>query len=167
MEGGGTISLGTEGLLASNSSMRTNWFSPPVWQVEALSLLGERGRSYWIEARDVSLPESEWTRFQRVAMTIDVRPLGMTLAPNLAFRIREFVADPPVLELRRFFGGPSLQIVLFGARTNAYVLESSSSLDAQPGGWSIDSTVTLTNSFHFFLPMTADEPARFFRVRKN
>jgi hypothetical protein len=166
-ESGGMITLSSNGLVAANSSLRTNAFTSPVWQVGSPSLLGEPGRSYWIEVRDSNLPGEDWTLFRRVALTGAVRPLGIVPELNLSFRVREFVADPPLLEMRRLFGGPWLQVVLFGARTSSYAIESASNVEAPTGGWSTDSTVTLTNSFHFFPPVWADEPARFFRVRMD
>jgi len=87
--------------------------------------------------------------------------------PNTAFRVWEFVADPPLVELSRI-GSGQLQLLLYGAPPKSLEVQAAASLDMPPGGWGTWATTgPMTNSFRLFLPFAPPPNTNcFYRARE-
>lgn len=121
--------------------------------------------SYWVEQRDTRWPDSPWQFMARVPMTTTFQTFAPAPPPNTAFRVREFVADPPILDLGQA-GNAQTQLILYGATNKTYAVQSTNALSETPGDWPLLETVNMTNSFRIFPPAAATEEKQFFRARE-
>jgi hypothetical protein len=131
----------------------------------ALVLHAPAWRSYQVETRDARVPGSAWRLWARVPQTNVLQALSGPPPEGQAFRVREFVADPPVVDLHRM--GPQLgRMVLYGVRGQTYRVESRESLGPMVPWAPWSGSVTLTNSFRWLTPVPIVlEPERYFRGR--
>jgi len=155
------INPGTVFLLANVAVTLPGLITQPS---PAMVLQGQAWHSYWVEQRDLSSPASPWTFLARVALTNSLQAFAATPPPQTTFRVAEFIADPPIVDLWRL-PDQSAQLVLYGATNRTYSLESSARLGAGALWTSIDS-VSMTNAFRVFQPSAMSDPKRFFRARQ-
>jgi hypothetical protein len=89
------------------------------------------------------------------------------LLRSAAFRVRELIADPPLVEIHPA-GGPALGLILHGLPGRSYAVETTPSLDALPADWQLwGATGLMTNSFRFLPPFMPGENARSFRAEEQ
>ncbi len=163
---GGTILLNAEGWLTANLSINLpagHPLLPPVLAATpALTVHGRAWRSYWVETRD-SRPGSPWAFVARVPLTNDTQKIAEISRANTAYRIREFVADEPILDLRHV-SQTEVQLILYGTPGRDYEVQSADSLDSPTIDWDrLDTTGSMTNSFRIFESFAPSEPRQFHR----
>jgi len=168
---GGTILLPGNVLLLVNVAVQIAGHPvlPPVVSAGAsVSLYGRAWHSYWVEVQDTRVPQSVWQLLTRVAQTNDLQVIGGPPKSWQAFRVWEFMADPPLLDLHRAGVGLAYPI-LFGTTNKAYSLETAVSLDGLPASWSLwgSGTGTMTNTFRILPALPTTEPTQFFRARQD
>jgi len=165
----GVILLGEEAFLLANVSIEIQPGNPvlpaTLARTPALTLYGRPWHSYWVETRDRRSAESPWVFFARVPMTTTLQVIAPVAPPNMAFQVREFIADLPILDI---FDAPGqqVQLVLYGTPSRAYEIQSVSGADAglpwQPGD-----VATMTNSFRIFAPIPAPGTQQLFRAKQR
>jgi hypothetical protein len=127
-----------------------------------LTLYAQPWNSYLVEERNTLIPNSPFTFDARVPLTNTFQAFASAPPPNTAFRITEFVADPPLLD-EVLFPGPQDELILYGAPGKTYQIQSNTNL---PGSWTPGSTVAMTNSFRIFAPVPVMPPSGFFRAKQ-
>jgi hypothetical protein len=159
----GTILLSNGPFLLANVSINIpgNVIPPSP----TLTLYGQAWHSYWVDKRDTSSPDSVWIFAARVPLTNAFQVFAPAPPPHTAFRVKEFVADPSILDLNRE-GGGQVQLVLYGAPPKTFVLLSSASL-GDTANWQPGASVTLTNPFRIFPPMLATNTTFFLRAKEQ
>ena len=154
---------GVTGSLASNA------FGPGVVSAGAsVSLYGKAWHSYWVEVRDTRNPANAWRLFQLVPATNDLQVISGPPKSWQAFRVSEFVADPPLLDIRR--DGPlAARLVLYGPLARSFRVESTNLLATAPAAWppTTLSTGPMTNTFRIFPAFPTTEPKRFYRAKQE
>lgn len=168
---GGTILLPNSVFLLVNVAVQIAGHPvlPPVVSAGAsVSLYGRAWHGYWVEWRDTRVADSPWQFYSRVAQTNALQVVGGPPQSWQAFRVWEFMADPPILDLRRAGAGQAYPI-LFGATNKAYGVETAASLDSESITWSPwgESTGTMTNTFRILPAFPATEPKQFFRAKQE
>ena len=139
---------------------------PTLIASPTLTLYGKAWHSYWVERRDTSVPGSSWVFAARVPLTSSFQAFAPAPPPNTAFRVFEFVADPPILELWPQ-PGQQVQLVLYGAPAKTFELQTTNTLPKLPTTWSFyETTGTMTNSFRIFPPFTPSNPRLFYRAKE-
>jgi hypothetical protein len=165
---GGTLLLNEQALLLGNVALSIGAGHPFLPAVLAasptLTLFGNAWDSYAVEKRDTSSTDGPWALASRVPLTSTSQALASSVPPDTNFRVVEFVADPPLLDLWRV-GSGGVKLVLFGANKN-YRVESTGNL-ADPITWTTESHVSMTNSFRIFPSNPTTEPARFYRTTQE
>jgi hypothetical protein len=131
----------------------------------AMVLHGLAWQSYWVEQRDTRNAANPWQFLARVPQTNEFQTFASAPRPDAAFRVWEFTADPPILDLWRQADG-QVQLVLYGATNKTYAVQSTNSLPNIAGDWPEMATASMTNSFRIFPPVPAIESSRFYRGRQ-
>jgi hypothetical protein len=166
---GGAILLPTNIFLLVNVAVNIagNPVLPPVVSAgSSVSLYGRAWHSYWVEQRNTSDSASAWALFQRVPLTNDLQVISGPPEPWQAFRVWEFVADPPIVDLNRSVGG-QLQLVLYGAPPKSFEVQTTNSLGLRSATWATYGTTgAMTNSFRIFPPFTPTDVKRFYRGKE-
>ena len=164
----GVILLGTQAFLLQNININIpagNPLLPPVTNSGPnLTLYGVVGHSYLIEQLNTAIPGANWQYFLRVPLTNALQEISAAPPPNIAFRITDFVADPPLLDL---FKAPlqNVEVVLYGATNKTYELDSATDL-VSPSLWTSNAVAVMTNAFRFFPPIVVSGPGTFFRAKQ-
>ena len=168
-QNGGVILLGTQAFLLQNVAINIpagNPVLPPLTNSGPnLTLFGTAWHSYLIEQLNTSIPGATWQFFLRVPLTNALQEISSFAPPaDIAFRVTDFVADPPLLNLATV---PPLrvQIVLYGATNKTYELDSATSLHL-PTLWASNAVAVMTNAFRIFPPTDGSGPAKFFRAKQ-
>ena len=165
---GGTTLLTNSVFLLEDVAV--NWAGsmilPPVaTATNTLSLYGQPWHSYRVEVLDTRNLGNSWQFYTRVPLTNAVQVIGGVPKSWQNFRVHEFVADPPILDLN-IVGKQSGQIVLYARTNQTCRVDTATDLAGmilwQP--WSSD--IAMTNSFRIFAPTALTAPAQFFRGRK-
>lgn len=163
---GGVILLPQDAMLLANVRLEINGHPillPLVTASSALTLYGQPWHSYQVE-RQPTGGGAVWQLWRRVPATNALTALAPVVPSGWQFRVMEFVADPPILELNRTSSG-QVQLTLFGAPTMTCEIESGSELT--PGAaWEPGATVEMTNSFRILPPLLPTEAYRFQRARE-
>ena len=139
---------------------------PAVSPGAAVSLYGRAWHSYWVEARDTRDAANPWGLFARVPLTNDIQVVSGPPDSWRAFRVREFMADPPLLDLWPL---PSQQgqLVLYGATNVSFRVETTNSLPTPPAGWAPwADTGSMTNTFRILPTFPTTDTQRFWRARQ-
>jgi hypothetical protein len=162
----GTILLNTQAFLLANVAINIaagNPVLPPTLIASpTLTLYGQAWHSYLVENRNPLIPNNPFTFVARVPLTNAFQAFASAPPPNTAFRITEFVADPPLLD-QVLLPEQLDELILYGAPGKSYQIQSETSLQ---GSWTLGSTVAMTNSFRIFAPAPATAPAGFFRAKQ-
>jgi hypothetical protein len=133
----------------------------------SVSLYGRIWRSYWVEVRDTRAAESPWQFYARVPQTNALQVISGPPKPWQAFRVWEFVADPPILDMVRA-GRTNVGVVLYGTPPRNYAVETSPRLDVPAPVWTPwTSTGPMTNSFRIFPAFRPAEARRFYRGKEQ
>ena len=138
---------------------------PPI-SISAPNIVvrGTPWHSYLLEQRSSLSPDAPWQFFSRVPLTNYFQKAFGKPPANTDFRVTEFIADPPILELS-LLPAHQAQLLLYGTTTNTYQIESATTLIA-PVTWTPGDLAAMTNAFRFFPSASAIEPSRFFRAKK-
>ena len=164
----GVILLGTQAFLLQNININIpagNPLLPPVTNSGPnLTLYGVAFHSYLIEQLDTTIPGANWQFFLRVPLTNGLQAVSAASPPNRAFRITDFVADPPLLDL---FKVPiqNVGMVLYGAPSKTYELDSATDLGSVPL-WASNAVAVMTNAFRVLPPVVVSGPERYFRAKQ-
>jgi hypothetical protein len=162
-QNGGAMLLNTQAFLLANVTINIppgNPVLPPTLIASSsLTLYGQPWNSYLVEAQNTLIPESPFTFAARVPLTNAFQAFASAPPPNTAFRITEFVADPPTLDLV-FLPGSQYEVILYGAPGKTYQIQSTTNLLS---AWAPTSVVTMTNSFRIFGPAPVISLDIFFR----
>jgi len=170
-QNGGTILLNHNVFLLVNVALNVpagNPVLPPVVSAgPSLSLYGRAGHSYWIDVRDTREAGSPWQLYRRVPQTNDIQVIGGPPLPWQAFRVSEFVADPPIVDI-----SPTdlhaAQLVLYGTPGRTFRVQSTDSIDVLPADWEIWATVAdMTNSFRILPTFLTTEEKGFYRAARE
>lgn len=169
---GGVILFNEDGMLLSNVSIDIpagNPVLPPtVTASPSLSLYGKAWHSYWIEVRDATDLASEWNLLFRVPLTNDLQVLTSSPARETVYRVHEFVADPPLVDL--WLDAPkTAHFVIYGKPGASFHLEAAAAVPAAPAGWTPwgTSTGVMTNSFRITPTFETTGTRQFFRARQE
>ena len=164
----GVILLGTQAFLLQNININIpagNPLLPPMTNTGPnLTLYGVAGHSYLIEQLNTTIPSANWQYFLRVPLTNALQEISAGPPPNIAFRITDFVADPPLLDLLKV-PIQNVEVVLYGATNKTYELDSAPSLDSPPP-WTSNAVAVMTNAFRIFAPVAPTGPENFFRAKQ-
>jgi hypothetical protein len=168
-QNGGVILLGTQAFLLQNVAINIpagNPVLPPLTNSGPnLTLFGTAWHSYLIEQLNTSIPGATWQFFLRVPLTNALQEISSFAPPaDIAFRLTDFVADPPLLNLATV-SPLGVQIVLYGATNKTYELDSATSLHL-PTLWTSNAVAVMTNAFRIFPPTDGSGPAKFFRAKQ-
>lgn len=166
---GATILLNTQALLLANVEVRIpsgHPILPPNLAASyALTLYGRAGRSYSIDTKDWGTPGSPWQFYGRVPLTDDIQVVSDSVSTNRSFRVREFAASPPILDLAQ--ASPQTgQLILYGTPGKSVRLGWTTNLN-DPQSWTFEPGVELTNAFQFLFFDTTTMPVRFFRAMEE
>jgi hypothetical protein len=167
---GGVILLNDEAWLLANVAINIqsgNPVLPPALIASpTLTLYGKTWNSYWIEKRDTSAKAGAWEFVARVPLTNTFQAFAPTPKPNTAYRVREFVADPAILDIN-LINGTDVQLVLYGQPQISFDVQSAQNIDVSPVVWSpLVATDPMTNSFRIPPPLTPAGTKQFYRSRK-
>jgi hypothetical protein len=170
-QNGGVILLNDQAWLLGNVSINIppgNAVLPPTLVASnTLSLYGKAWHSYWVEKLDTSNPASGWQFVARVPLTNAFQAFAGAPPPNTAYRVWEFVADPPILDAFRT-PGQQYFLVLYGATNKTYQLQSTSDL-TPPSIWTPGTVISMTNAFRILPPAPFGPPgtSQFFRAKEQ
>jgi aryl carrier-like protein len=168
-QNGGVILLGSQAFLLANVNVTIppgNPVLPPaVISGPNLTLYGTAWRSYLVEQQSTLNPTNAWQFFLRVPLTNSFQPIAGSPAEQTAFRVTEFIANPPIVDLNRVPTN-QFQLVLYGVPASNFELLSRTNLTTG-ATWQPLTSVTLTNPFRIFAPMTATNAARFYRAKQS
>ena len=169
-QNGGVILLNDRAFLLSNVAINIppgNPVLPPTLVVSStLNLYGKAWHSYWVEQRDTRFADSPWVFTARVPLTNAFQAFASAPPANTAYRVSEFVADPAILDLNRV-SKTNVQMVLYGALSKSFEVQTTNSFDRLPPAWSTWATTgAMTNSFRIFPPFTPSGPQRFYRGKE-
>jgi hypothetical protein len=162
----GSIVFNDQAFLLANVSINIpsgNPLLPPTLIASpTLTLYGKPWHSYWIEKRDTRQALNPWLFAARVPLTNSFQPFAPAPLPDTEFRLFDFVANPPILDLVQA-ANHQVQIVLYGTpNTTAQVV---SKTEVQPPStWQTWSTIAMTNAFRIFPPASPADPRRFFKA---
>jgi hypothetical protein len=170
-QNGGTIIFNNQAFLLANVAINIppgNPVLPPTLiAAPTLTLYGQAWHSYWVEKLDTSNPASGWQFVARVPLTNAFQTFAAAPPPNTAYRVREFVADPPILDI---FRAPGQQyfLILYGATSKTYQIQSTSDL-TPPSTWTPGTVVSMTNAFRILppAPIGPSGPRQFFRAKQQ
>jgi len=170
-QNGGTILFNDQAFLLANVAINIppgNPVLPPTLiAAPTLTLYGQAWHSYWVEKLDTSNPANGWQFVARVPLTNALQAFAAAPPPNTAYRVREFVADPPILDI---FRTPVQQsfLILYGATNKTYQIESTSDL-TPPSTWTPGTVVAMTNAFRFLPPepIGPSGPQQFFQAKQQ
>ena len=167
---GGVILLNDEAWLLANVAINIqsgNPVLPPALIASpTLTLYGKTWNSYWIEKRDTSAKAGAWEFVARVPLTNTFQAFAPTPKPNTAYRVREFVADPAILDIN-LINGTDVQLVLYGQPQISFDVQSAQNIDVSPVVWSpLVATDPMTNSFRILPPLRPAGTKQFYRSRK-
>ena len=125
------------------------------------------GHSYLLEQRRLFPPDAPWEFFRRVPQMDDFQKVFGAPPANTGFRVTEFIADPPVLEMS-VLSPTQVQLLLYGTPTGTYQLESVPNLQVDsPIPWTLGDVVVMTNAFRFLPPTLSTDPTYFFQAIKR
>ena len=170
-QNGGTILFNDQALLLANVAINIppgNPVLPPTLIAAAtLTLYGQAWHSYWVEKLDTSNPTNGWQFVARVPLTNAFQAFAAAPPPNTAFRVRDFVADPPILDIFRT-PGPQYFLILYGATNKTYQVQFTSDL-TPPSAWTPGTVVAMTNAFRFLppAPIGPSGSGQFFRAKQQ
>ena len=104
----------------------------------------------------------------RVPLTNALQVFAPAPPPNTGFRVWEFVADPPILDISRV-APQTAQFVFYGATNRSFSLETTSVLEVTPEPWSPSglSTGPMTNTFRIFPSFPTMDEKRFYRAKQE
>ena len=164
----GVILLGTSVFLLQNINLNIPAGNPVLPAVTnsgpSLNLYGLAGHSYLIEDLNTTVPGATWQTFLRVPLTNALQQIAGAVPASLAFRITDFVADPPLLDLLKLPAN-YLEVVLYGATNKTYELDSSTNLASLPP-WTSNNIAIMTNAFRIFPSFPKTPPKQFFRAKQ-
>jgi len=164
----GTVSLGTSAFLLCNVDIHIpagNPVLPPTIAASStLTLYGKAWHSYWVDMRDTTVPLNPWVFALRVPLTNSLQPLALTLAADTDYRVYEFVADPPILDISPAPNNHSRLIVYETPGMTDAIIKASSLTNGTV--WAVDGTVIMTNSFRDLGTTSNSYPARYFRAKR-
>jgi hypothetical protein len=164
----GVILLGTQAFLLANVGINIppgNPILPATLSASpTLTLYGRPWHSYWIEKRDTRSNLNPWTFATRVPLTTAFQAVAPAPPPNTEFRIWDFTADPPILDLFPATGHQTLMIIYdTPGKTNQLLTAT----NVKPGTtWQPGATASMTNAFRIMVPTVASDPVRFFRAKR-
>jgi hypothetical protein len=130
-----------------------------------LALYGNPGASYQIVC-STNLLMTNWLPTWRVPMTNSYALFNANDSlPQVFYRVWEFFADPPILELGGV-GTSSMALLLYGEAGTNYGLQATTNL-ANSNAWFPAMNFMLTNSFQFISEGTTTNRALFFRAKRQ
>ena len=158
----GLILFGDQAFLLANVAVSV----PPGKSIPpspTLTLYGQAWHSYQVEKRDTSVPGSPWMLAARVPLTNAFQAFAPSPPPSAAFRVWEFVADPPIVDIYLTSGGV-VGLVLYGAPPKSYAVQQTPNVRGAPAVWSPwDATGPMTNSFRLFPAFVPADARQFYR----
>jgi hypothetical protein len=167
-ENGGTILFNNQFLLLANVAINIPAGNPilPATLVasSALTLYGQAWNSYQVEEWNMLAPRSPVTVLL-VPLTNSFETIAATPAPNIAFLVTDFVANPPILQLA-LTPDSEVQLVLYAASNETYQIQITTNLGGKIT-WTNGSSVVMTNSFRIFPPTLPAQPALFYRAEQQ
>jgi hypothetical protein len=165
----GTILLNNQAFLLANVAINIPPGNPvlPATLIASpnLTLYGQPWHSYWIESRDTRSVSNVWEFEARVPMTTAFQPILPAPGANTEYRVWDFIADPPVLDLFPA-AGRQTRCVIYDAPGKTNQLLSATSI--APGTvWQPGATTIMTNAFRILAPTAATDPVRFYRAKRR
>jgi hypothetical protein len=170
-QNGGTVLFNDQAFLLANVAISIppgNPVLPPTLVASpTLTLYGKAWHSYWVEKLDTSNPATGWQFVARVPLTNAFQTFAGAPPPNTAYRVWEFVADPPILDVFRA-PGQQYYLILYGATSETYQLQSTPDL-TPPSTWTPGTVVNMTNAFRILPPAPFGPPgtSQFFRAKEE
>ena len=165
---GGIILLNNQAFLLANVAINIppgNPVLPPTLTASStLTLYGQPWHSYWVEKRDTLSSTNPWVFVARIPLTAALQPLIPVPGANTEYRVWEFIADPPLLDLFSV-AGHQAQCVIYDApgKTNQLL----TAVSVAPGAtWQPGAVTVMTNSFRILAPAAASDPQRFYRAKR-
>jgi hypothetical protein len=164
----GVILLNNNVFLLENVAI--NWAGSPALPAatiasSSLSLYGQPWHSYRVDVMPAGGPSNSWQFYARVPLTNAVQLVGSTPGTGQTFRVYEFQANPPILDLISL-GQQLGQFVLYGLTNQTYRVETTSNLSSLVSWLPWSPSISMTNSFRIFAPTNLAAPAQFFRGRE-
>ncbi|MBL9171787.1 MAG: hypothetical protein JNN07_28920 [Verrucomicrobiales bacterium] len=164
---GGTIDLGSGALITSGVLIRISPGSPglPPTLLDAhqLVLHGQPWHSYRVDRYLLPATGGEAELYVRVPLLTEFQSIGAAVEAGLGFIAKEFVMDPPGLELSPL-SGIGVRKVVYGPPGKNYDLLATERVDAVwPWPWL--ATITLTNSFSILPDEPLSIPQRYFKLQ--
>jgi hypothetical protein len=105
-----------------------------------------------------------WVFAALIPLTAPFQAIAGAPPPDTEFRVSEFVADPPILDLLRV-PGQQVQTVVYDTPGKTNQLLTATSLS--PGTiWQPGVVTLMTNSFRIMAPVPATDPVRFYRAHR-
>lgn len=162
----GSIQLNREGLILAGVAIKTlagNGTPPAVnlTNINRTLLFGRPWHSYWVDQRSTSSPTNPWTFYQRVPLTNDFQTIAPSAAVSTEFYVREFVANPQLLDIS-VRTGPNVQLVLYAPTNQSFTIQATTNL--APANWTTLTSVTMTNTFRILPEIPVTTPQRYFRA---
>jgi ureidoglycolate hydrolase len=164
----GAISLNSQVLLLANVAINIppgNPILPPTLAASpTLTLYGQPGHSFWIEKRDTRSDLNPWMFVARVPLTNAFQVVAPAASPNTEYRVWDFVADPPIIDILPA-AGHQIQLVIYDTpgRTNQLLTATTLAPGTQ---WQAGPATVMTNAFLTLPPTAASDPVRFFRAKR-
>jgi len=118
--------------------------------------------------RDATDLASEWNLLFRVPLTNDLQVLAPSPARDTVYRVHEFVADPPLVDL--WLDAPkTAHFVIYGKPGASFHLDAAAAVPAAPAGWTPwgTSTGVMSNSFRITPAFETTGTRQFFRARQE
>jgi hypothetical protein len=165
---GGIILLNNQAFLLANVAINIppgNPVLPPTLTASStLTLYGQPWHSYWVEKRDTRSNTNPWVFVARIPVTVALQPVGLASTATTEYRVWEFIADPPILDLFPA-AGHQTQCVIYDApgKTNQLL----TAVSVAPGAtWQPGAVTVMTNAFRILAPTAASDPVRFYRAKR-
>jgi hypothetical protein len=164
---GGAIELSDQPLFLSGVSLHladgTPGFPFTTFSGTNLIMHGRPWRSYWVESRNTMSDLNPWLFLRRVPLTNEFQIIAPLAFADSAFRAREFVSDPSLLDLM-LQDGLNVQLVLYASTNRTHEIQTTT--DLVPGTiWETLDTVTMTNTFRLIPLEPLTQPQRFYRAQ--
>jgi hypothetical protein len=166
---GGTFLLNNQAFLLANVAINIPPGNPvlPATLIASptLTLYGRPWHSYWVESRDTRSGSNPWEFEARIPLTTAFQPVLPAAAANTEYRVWDFIADPPLLDLFPAAGHQTL-CVIYDAPGKTNQLLTATSV-APVTVWQPGATTVMTNAFRILAPTPASDPVRFFRATRR
>jgi hypothetical protein len=164
----GVILLNNDVFLLENVAV--NWAGSadlPAATIAAnnLSLYGIPWHSYRVDVMNAVGPANSWQFYARVPLTNAIQIVGGTPGAGQIFRVYEFQANPPILDLNPL-GQQLGQLVLYAVTNQNYRVDAASNLSGLVAWLPWSANISMTNFFRIFAPTNLTAPAQYFRGHK-